>query len=105
MASKLRLDFSIVIYKEDGWWIAHCLETDLPAEGKTPNAALKNLIELTNFQLEAALEEGNLASIFTAAPPHLWTMYASSGDMALEKFPRKPNKSVNRLSVRELVSA
>ena len=68
LESKIRLEFNILIYREGGDWIAHCLEMDLPAEGSTATEAIKNLIDLINFQIEAALSEGDLQSIFSAAP-------------------------------------
>ena len=75
---EVKLDFQVLIYPEDQWWIAHCLEMDLPAEGKTPDEAFKNLLEIARIQIEDALERQNLASIFSAAPAELWRQFAFS---------------------------
>ena len=77
--NRIRLDFSILVYREDAWWIAHCLEMDLPAEGNTPVEAVQNLLDLANLQVSTALDEGNLASIFLPAPPELWRSFATAG--------------------------
>ena len=102
MSEKIRLDFKILIYREDEWWIAHCLEMDLPAEGETLEKAMHNLVDLFKVQIESALEEGNLDSIFSPAPPELWSMYAIARD---KSFKQRPPKPVNRMEFRELVPA
>ena len=102
MATEVRLEFKILIYQDDGYWIAHCLEMDLPAEGSTPSEALQNLIDISEVQISAALEEGNLDSIFSQAPAELLRMYATATD---KKFRRRPLGPVKRFEVRELVPA
>ena len=100
----MRLDFSILIYPEDDLWIAHCLEMDLPAEGKSPDDALRNLMDVADLQITSAMEEGNLQSIFSPSPSELWRLYAFASDVKLKRLATK-NKAVNRLAVRELVLA
>ena len=99
---KIRLDFNILVYREDSWWIAHCLEMDLPAEGSSPEEALDNVTQLIDFQIENALEESDLASIFSPAPPDLWRAYAIASDYQ-QKAQRRYRKPINRLDVREMV--
>ena len=99
---KIRLDFNVLLYKEDSWWIAHCLEMDLPAEGTTPQEAIKNFLDIANVQIKAALSEGDLQSIFSPAPPELWKAFAVADDRA---FPRKSGrliKPLNRPRLREM---
>jgi hypothetical protein len=101
MSDEIRLDFQVLIYREDEFWIAHCLETDLVGEGKTADEAMRTLIDISNVQIQAALDAGDLASIFSPAPPELWRSYA----VARERISNRPEqaiKPVNRLSVREL---
>ena len=107
--NKIRIDLSAIIYKEDDWWIAHCLELDLPAEGETPEAALKALFELTDTHIKNAIEEGDLESIFRAAPPELWRMFALASD-APRSAKRvgsiaKTKSPINRFTSRRLALA
>ncbi len=39
----LRTSLRVVFYKDDGEWVAHCLEFDLCGDGKTKEQALKSL--------------------------------------------------------------
>ncbi len=39
----MKRDFNAVITKEDGWYIAQCLEVDVASQGRTENEALRNL--------------------------------------------------------------
>ncbi len=38
-------DFNAVITKEDGWYIAQCLEVDVASQGKSENEAMSNLFD------------------------------------------------------------
>jgi hypothetical protein len=92
----------VLIYHEDEWWIAHCLEMDLPAEGQSPQEAFQNLLDVLDVQIQSSLADGDLGSIFSPAPAELWRMYALATDRT---FRKKPPKPVSRLDVRELVLA
>ena len=100
---RIRLDFQVLVYRENDFWIAHCLETDLVAEGKTRVEAVRYLVDITDAQVKVAIEEGDLKSIFSPAPPDLWRMYATAADS--DQPPIKRKKPVNRVAVRELALA
>jgi hypothetical protein len=104
MTGEIRLDFQVLIYREDDFWIAHCLETDLVGEGDTMAQAMRTLVDISNVQIQAAIDAGDLASIFSAAPPDLWRSYAL-GKQRFSKRPRRAIKPVHRLSIRELALA
>ena len=55
MSDNIRIDLRVLMYREDAFWIAHCLETDLVAEGETAAQAMDGLIDITNVQIQAAL--------------------------------------------------
>ena len=96
----IRLDLRAIIYREDAWWIAHCLELDLPAEGDSPKQALESLIDLISVQVDAAMEEGDLESIYRPAPSELWRLFSiATRDRPLR---RKPPKPISRFEAREL---
>jgi len=92
-----RLTLRALIYKEDGVWIAHCLELDLVADGSTPHQAMMALMELTEFQIEVAMDEGDLSSIFRSAPPEIHSAFATAKD---RNPPRKRVNRVERFDVR-----
>lgn len=97
--SKVRLILRALIYREDCWWIAHCLELDLVAEGTSPVKAFENLQSLTQLQIATAMEEGDLQSIFRPAPPEIFAQFAIAHDQIIR---RRPPKSVERFDVRTL---
>jgi hypothetical protein len=89
-----------VIYREDKWWIAHCLELDLVAEGSTPAKAYRDLVEISLRQIREAMDRGDLESVFRPAPRHVWVMYGKSHPLELEPRPRL-TKPVDRFEARE----
>lgn len=104
MTETMRLDFQVLMYREDEFWIAHCLETDLVGEGATADEAVRTLVDISNVQVQAAIESGDLASIFSPAPPELWRLFATALDSPSVVKPNG-NLPLNRLSVRQLALA
>ena len=97
--SSIRLDLRALLYREDSWWIAHCLETDIVAEGRTPVQAFEVLQSLTALQVRSALEDGDLQSIFRQAPREICAAFAVGFPKSIR---RKPPKYVERFHVRTL---
>jgi len=95
----VKINLSAIIYHEDAFWIAHCLEMDIVAEGTSPSESISNLQDLCVFQIDTALEEGDLQSIFRPAPPEIWKMFTVGSDRTLT---RKLPKQVHRFEAREL---
>ncbi len=88
-ASNFSINLSAISYLEDGVWIAHCLELDIVAEGTDAKDAVDSLISLCDLQITTAMEEGDIESIFRAAPPEVWKMFAT----AKAKVPAKNKKN------------
>lgn len=103
-AKQIKLDLSAVAYPEDDFWIAHCLELDIVAEGRTPTDAIKNMHSLCEFQAEAAIERGDLGSIFRQAPSEIMQMHALGKRMTTGVRVR-PNRPVNKLTARKYAYA
>jgi hypothetical protein len=82
-----------IIYPEEGVWLAHCLEMDIVAEGKTPEQALRDVIDLCNWQLQVAKTQGDIESAFRPAPPEYWKLFF----LAQKKMPVK--KSLKKADV------
>jgi hypothetical protein len=96
----LRIPLRAVIYPHGKWWIAHSLELDLVAEGKNPESALQDLIDLMGIQIKTALANQDLRSAFCPAPPEIWAMFSRAKDHPVKKKPKEP---VDTIEVREAV--
>ena len=98
-----RIALRAVVYRHHAWWIAHCLELDLVAEGKHPAEALNDLRDIAVTQGDLAAREDRLESVFRPAPPEIWAMFARAADAPPLK--KKTMKVVERFEVREAVLA
>ena len=78
-----------VVYREGQWWIAHCLEMDVVAEGDSAFEAISSVVELCGIKIEEAMRDGNLRSIFRSAPPEIWELYARA-----KTFRKPPGKTI-----------
>jgi predicted RNase H-like HicB family nuclease len=68
----------VIIYQDNGDWIAHCLEMDLVADGETPMKAIQQLRTTIDFQISSVLLTGNLESLFSRAPSDIYALFESS---------------------------
>jgi predicted RNase H-like HicB family nuclease len=93
---KPRLSLCALIYQDDDCWVAHCLETDVVAEGSTPTKAFVNLQSLTEFQIERALEDGDLESVFRPAPPEIHAAFARASDQPISATFGRTRRSKSR---------
>jgi hypothetical protein len=100
---ELRIPLQAVVYRHAKWWIAHCLELDLVAEGKTPARALKDLMELSTTQIESAVDSGDLETVFRPAPSEVWALFSRSREVALPTVRKGLSRSVDRFEAREAV--
>jgi len=90
--------FNVLGYKEEDRHIAHCLEIDLVAEGKTPEEARDNLADLIFSYLRFGVERDIEQFIPHPAPKIYWdkfkeiqrkkTLKAHPIDPSLLKTPR-----------------
>jgi hypothetical protein len=97
---KFRVELRAVAYRQGDWWIAHCLELDLVAEGRTASAAIQDVVELSCTQIEEAVESGDIQSVFRAAPPEIWALFSRAADSHIK---RKPSCPISRFEAREAV--
>src|SRR3972149_7936033 len=81
MPEILRIPLRIVFYKDDGVWIAHCLEFDLIGDGPTEQVAIERLSQAIALQLEASANNGNPANLFCPAEGKYFRMFAAGKDM------------------------
>lgn len=48
----MKKKFNAIIWQEDDWYIAQCLEVDVASQGKSREEALKNLREALELHFE-----------------------------------------------------
>lgn len=66
-----------VLYREDGKWVAHCLEFDLCGSGDTPEESLRSLSTAMAIQIEHSLKENNPSNLFCPADGKFFQMFAA----------------------------
>jgi predicted RNase H-like HicB family nuclease len=64
----------VIFYREDDYYVAHCLEFDLVAQGQNLNDAFKNLLDAIELQATYALESDDPSILFNPAPAEYWRM-------------------------------
>ena len=67
-----KFNLHILLYKEDSYEIAHCLEFDIVAQGGTKREALINLIDGIELQVSFAIETDSLGTLYNPAPLEYW---------------------------------
>ena len=73
-----KFNLHILLYREPPYEIAHCLEFDIVAQGNTKKEALKNLIDGIELQVNFAIENNALESLYNPAPPEYWQKLAQT---------------------------
>ncbi len=101
----IQLDFRVLLYPEEGFWIAHCLETDLACEGSEPDEAFGGLVDITNALVEQALAEGDIKSVFSTAPVDILHMYALAPRQKSGARPLNLHGAINRVERRQYTLA
>jgi hypothetical protein len=71
-----RLTLHAIAFREEGEWIAHCLELDIVSSGPTAHAALDSLVEALALQLSYARDNDNFEYLFRPAPESAWRKLA-----------------------------
>ena len=83
-------------YREGTDWVAHCLETDLVGYGKNFNAALNELMELTEMQVSFALQTKRPNLLDHPAPPEIFEQYSQLARERLATLSRPEIKPKDR---------
>ncbi len=84
-----------VVYREGQWWIAHCLEMDVVAEGDSRFEAVSSIMELCGAKIEASIDDGNVRAIYHPAPAAIWELYARA-----KKFRNPPGTTLPPMPAR-----
>ncbi len=68
----------VLVYREDDFWLAHCLEFDAVAQGGTPEQARAGLIDAIETLVSDAIEHGDEAGLYSPAPAELWRRFGQA---------------------------
>ena len=63
---------NIIAQKENGLYIAHCLELDIVAVNPDLPEVRKEIAELIQAQINYAIENNNLENLYFPAPKEVW---------------------------------
>ena len=63
MSPAVQIDFTALIWKEDGQFIAHAMPLDVMSAGQTPDAARQALNEAVSLFLATATDMGTLEEV------------------------------------------
>jgi hypothetical protein len=82
-----RIPLRVVFYREEGRWVAHCLEFDLCGDGVTRDEALNSLNEGMRIQIDESIKHNNPRNLFSPAPGEVWEKFFAGKDVALAGLP------------------
>ena len=90
----LRIPLRIVFYRQEGRWVAHCLEFDLCGDGDSREDALNCVWDAIGYQVQESLEHDNPANLFTPADGKYFQMFAAGQDVAIGQLQLKHVENV-----------
>jgi predicted RNase H-like HicB family nuclease len=75
----IHLSYRVLFRQEDDLWLAHILECDVVAQGRTRDEAKKGIVDALTALIADALANGDLAPLFgPPAPPDVWEQFMRS---------------------------
>lgn len=93
------LHLDVLMEKDGEYFIAHCLDLDIVAQGKTPKEAKEELIELINDQIDFAVSNNLEELIVHPAPKEYWIRYWNIKSESLKKnLVQNPPSSRNAIN-------
>ncbi len=62
----------VILYRDEGQVVAHCLEFDPVAQGTTSDEAYRNLLDAIELQADFTQATGDLENLIQLAPVEYW---------------------------------
>jgi predicted RNase H-like HicB family nuclease len=81
---------NILITKEDGLFVAHCLELDIVAVGETFDEVQREVVSLICAQIDYAFTNDNLDNLFHPAPSEAWQEFYKCKEQVERKYQIRP---------------
>ncbi len=85
-SKELSFTVNILIKKIENLCVAHCLELDIVATGKTPAEAEKEIVSLICAQVDYAFSNNNLDHLYHLAPPEIWKEFFACKEQMERKY-------------------
>ncbi len=86
-ASHPVFNLDVLLYREDGQCLAHCLQLDLVEAGATPEEAEAALVDVIRAHIESALADDDMEHLFHPAPPEYWRQFWSADPQGAREIP------------------
>ncbi|HKL00313.1 MAG TPA: hypothetical protein VJ943_08665 [Desulfotignum sp.] len=77
---------NILIKKDDGVFIAHCLELDVVAVGESLDMVQREIVSLICAQIDYAFCNDNIDNLFHPAPPETWQEFYKCSEQVERKY-------------------
>jgi predicted RNase H-like HicB family nuclease len=89
MAQALHPEFNldVLLYRDDGEWVAHCLQLDLVEAGATPDEAEESLAGVIQHHIQWALEDDDMEHLFHPAPAEVWKKFFAAEPQGFREIP------------------
>jgi predicted RNase H-like HicB family nuclease len=84
----------VLVYLDEGAWLAHCLEFDLLGHGDSPREAVKTLLGVIETHFDHLRETGREEDIYNPAPHDFWKKLAKATYLGEIKLRSKTSRSV-----------
>ena len=88
----------LIVQDKEEVIVAHCLDMDIVAQGRTEKAAVEELKALIQTQLEYCLENDMLETAFRPAPREYWDQFYSGHQRELVSLLGKQKFPIHKLT-------
>ena len=95
------MTFNVIVKKEDGLFVAHCLELDIVATAKSKGEVVKDMGDLIVAHVDYAFSNDNLEYLYKLAPPEVWADFYKCKGHSEKKHPlrAKPGKPARQVFI------
>lgn len=80
-------NLDVLLYREDGQWVAHCLQLDLVEAGTTATEAEDALAGVIQHHIQWAIEDDDMENLFRPAPPETWKRFFTAKPDGFREIP------------------
>lgn len=81
------ITFNVILEKEDGEWVAHCLELDIVATSANKRTVLVDMVRLIAAQVGYAFANDNLDNLYHPAPQEVWKRFYQCKKLEKKRVP------------------
>jgi len=90
------LSLSVLVYVEDKYKVAHCLEMDIKGRGANEDEAMEELLSLIEAQVSFAYQKGEPGLIYHPAEQRYFDIFRDLQVKILSSYPKPPKPDRNK---------